>query len=306
METARINVPAATLWTNQASPRPADQPALTSPADLDAWLNQLSYNELLALCDDNLVQSQVLFNEEVYIERIDQEWAAVIVPHQPCKKDTRGYPGWIPAAQLTKRKRPSSSHHHIVTVSTNTAWLFTEDERPWLKLSFQTELAIIETSEFGARVETPLGPGFLHARDIEYEKRPATSDQLLESARQFLGLPYLWGGMSGYGFDCSGFVYTMHRASGITIPRDASDQARTGEAIEDERLELGDLLYFAHEEGKGAVHHVGMYAGDGEMIHAPKTGTSVEQIKLASTKYEAEHCGARRFFKKPEWRVDAK
>ncbi|WP_054704150.1 NlpC/P60 family protein [Bacillus sp. JCM 19041] len=108
--------------------------------------------------------------------------------------------------------------------------------------------------------------------------------------------------MSGFGYDCSGFVYTMHKASEIIIPRDASNQVQTGVEVKDEEMTVGDLLYFAHEKGEGDVHHVAMYAGNGEMIHAPKTGKAVEQIPIYGTVYEQEHCATRRFTSKALWR----
>lgn len=66
---------------------------------------------------------------------------------------------------------------------------------------------------------------------------------IVEQAKRFLDLPYLWGGTSSYGFDCSGFAYTMHRYFGILIPRDASDQAKQGTPVEKEQLEAGDLVF---------------------------------------------------------------
>lgn len=91
-----------------------------------------------------------------------------------------------------------------------------------------------------------------------------TGKDIVESGKGFLGLPYLWAGMSGFGFDCSGFTYTMYHANGITIPRDSSIQAQHGKKVEQENLQPGDLLFFAHDKGKGRVHHVGMYIGDGK------------------------------------------
>ena len=121
-------------------------------------------------------------------------------------------------------------------------------------------------------------------------------ERMIEIGRQFLNLPYLWGGMSSYGYDCSGFSYSMHRAIGITIPRDASDQSKGGREISKSDLAPGDLLFFAYKEGKGHVHHVGIYAGGGRMIHAPRTGRSVEIIDLHGSEYEPEHCISRRYW----------
>jgi cell wall-associated NlpC family hydrolase len=62
----------------------------------------------------------------------------------------------------------------------------------------------------------------------------------------------------------------------------------------------GDLIFFAHDEGKGRVHHVGIYYGDGRMLHAPKTGMTIEIIPLAGTVYEREICSVRRYWVESE------
>jgi gamma-D-glutamyl-L-lysine dipeptidyl-peptidase len=95
------------------------------------------------------------------------------------------------------------------------------------------------------------------------------SDALLAAARRHLGLGYLWGGTSPWGFDCSGLVHYCHRQLGIVVPRDASAQqlAARQVPIGDERP--GDLYFFA---ASGSVDHVGFVTGDATMLHAPETG----------------------------------
>lgn len=125
----------------------------------------------------------------------------------------------------------------------------------------------------------------------------ATGSMLLETARRFLGVPYLWGGTSGFAVDCSGFVYLVHRFHGIAIPRDAGPQRDHGggQPVPRDRLRPGDLVFFAHDGGKGQVHHVGMYAGDGRMIHAPNSERVVEEIPLDTPPYGERYAGARRY-----------
>src|SRR5690606_38044107 len=127
--------------------------------------------------------------------------------------------------------------------------------------------------------------------------RDVKGADLLATAREFLGLPYLWGGTSGFGVDCSGFVYLVHRAHGLLIPRDAGPQRDHGwgRPVEREELAPGDLVFFAHDQGRGAVHHVAMYAGDGRMIHAPNSERSVEEIPLDTPPYGEKYAGARRY-----------
>lgn len=106
--------------------------------------------------------------------------------------------------------------------------------------------------------------------------RQPTADNILASAREFIGRPYLWGGTSGKGMDCSGFTKTVFYLNGIQLERDASLQVHTGELVETDttnwaNLQPGDLLFFgrhATKEKKERISHVAIYLGDGKIIHA--------------------------------------
>lgn len=123
----------------------------------------------------------------------------------------------------------------------------------------------------------------------------ANGAHVLATARELLGTEYVWGGLSDAGIDCSGFAHLTHRRHGVVIPRDASDQARTGQEVPLDALEPGDLVFFAFDNGAGAIHHVGFYAGDGMMLHAPRTGRKVEFLPLSDPAYATELCAARRY-----------
>lgn len=105
--------------------------------------------------------------------------------------------------------------------------------------------------------------------------RNTNPETLINTAKQMMGTPYLWGGTSIKGMDCSGFTKTIFYLNGQIIPRDASQQINEGELIDAdknwEKLQVGDLLFFgekATEEKKERVVHVGMWIGNGEFIHA--------------------------------------
>lgn len=113
---------------------------------------------------------------------------------------------------------------------------------------------------------------------------------VIATARRYLGVSYLWAGMSRYGIDCSGLTYVAFRAAGITLPRDAADQARLGMPIGRRHLRAGDLVFF----GRGVrtnIHHVGIYLGRGLVLHAPHTGARVTITPLAAW---SDYWGARR------------
>jgi cell wall-associated NlpC family hydrolase len=104
---------------------------------------------------------------------------------------------------------------------------------------------------------------------------------MIQLARRFLGITYTWGGVSSYGYDCSGFTQMLVRQRGIVMPRDADVQARwSGVApVERKDLQPGDLLFFGGSQA--SITHTGMYIGNGEFIHdTTNTHPEVQISKL--------------------------
>jgi hypothetical protein len=116
-------------------------------------------------------------------------------------------------------------------------------------------------------------------------------EDIVRTSRSLLGVPYLWGGMTGYGLDCSGLVSIVHQHCGISIPRDAHDQALCGRAVTESELRCGDLVFF--DDGV-EVHHVGIATGRLTMIHAPRTGAFVEERPIDGPGYNGDRILTRR------------
>lgn len=117
--------------------------------------------------------------------------------------------------------------------------------------------------------------GFVPSADLmDMEKWCASvngsASDIVALAKSFVGVPYLWGGMSPKGFDCSGLVRFCYMMNGVALPRNASEQIFLGEDAPLDRLKPGDLLFFGKKGllGKEKVTHVGMYIGDGRFIHS--------------------------------------
>ena len=108
-----------------------------------------------------------------------------------------------------------------------------------------------------------------------YKSLSPTGETILKTAYRYMGIPYLWGGTSTKGMDCSGFTKTVYFLNGIILARDASQQVNTGELVDTENgwknLEAGDLLFFGRKasgDKKERITHVAIYIGDGDFIHA--------------------------------------
>ena len=175
--------------------------------------------------------------------------------------------------------------------------------RPKLQAPLATRLAV-QSAGPGERwlaVRLPAGDtGYVQRGDVRSvspgpPRRRGTPAQLVATARRFLGVPYLWGGMTARGIDCSGFVGRVYQAHGVDLPRDADMQFEDPNArpVRRKALRRGDLLFF----GRDAKHisHVGMYVGGGRFINATTHETPmVREDRLGEPHWSAIYQGARR------------
>lgn len=125
---------------------------------------------------------------------------------------------------------------------------------------------------------------------------------LIAYAQRFLGVPYVYGGTTPKGFDCSGLVQYVYKHFGIDLPRTSQDQARAGSAVDVNHLSPGDLIL--SDWGEGPNSHVAIYAGNGKLIEAPRTGVPV-RIADFNANYKAHANGYRRVATKKKGIIDA-
>jgi len=119
-------------------------------------------------------------------------------------------------------------------------------------------------------------------------------ENLVQTAKSYQGVPYLWGGTTERGFDCSGLAMAVYRMNGLRLPRSSRDQYSAGSAVAKEALQKGDLVFFATGSSR-QVSHVGLYMGGGTFIHAPSHGRSICTEQLSDKYYRQRYVGARSY-----------
>lgn len=130
------------------------------------------------------------------------------------------------------------------------------------------------------------------------QTNPQGDNEIINTAKSFLGTPYVWGGTSPSGFDCSGFTQYVLAQNGKSIPRTSQEQFASGQAVDKSQLQAGDLVFYNWSGGTEATH-VGIYEGNGKMIHAPHKGDVVKEVDFNSYGQNV-YLGARRYYKGTE------
>ena len=120
----------------------------------------------------------------------------------------------------------------------------------------------------------------------------STANKIVTTAKKYIGVPYVWGGSTPRGFDCSGYVQYVFDQHGISLPRTTTEQYRIGTYVSKSNLKVGDLVFLQNTYREG-ISHVGIYVGDGKMIHA-SSSKGVVISDLSSSYYVKHYYGARR------------
>ena len=240
--------------------------------------------------------TQAIMGQPVVIEKEEDKWLYVQT------WDT--YHGWIQSRWVT-RTVPKPAR--VVTVTS----LFTDalrspslDSEIWTKSVITTTLELLEPEKNLSRVRLPDGKdAWVLSKDVNItdpgeQELPLgpTGPELIKTGKRFLGVPYLWGGSSPFGLDCSGFVQLSYRLNGTNLLRDADIQAGDPRAVPVEKKDLiaGDMVFFAGGEDKTKITHIGMAIGDGTFIHSSGGGVGVTINNLTDDPFERNYWGARR------------
>jgi len=223
--------------------------------------------------NNSTIASQAIFSEQVTIIESLGPWVKIetLSDHYQGWTRKRGL-GSLPASSLPQVivKRLAAHVYNVTDTELG----------PILTLPFESRLELIEelpqSDRRWLKVRLPdATEGFIQRGDVAFEIKKLSRHELIAFSKQFLGLPYTWGGRSSFGYDCSGFVQMLYRQMGVALPRDSKDQINFEgfRKIEMSQLQPGDLIFWGKNEQK--INHCGMYLGNGEFIH---TIASVEKM----------------------------
>lgn len=198
-------------------------------------------------------------------------------------RQTDGYLGWAYRRYLGEGTAPTATHlvlapaielradpdpaSGVVTRLVSGTGVSVEEKRgDWVYVKANRE-GWVPSSSLRTMAEIP-------------ESIDAKRKLMVQDAMRMIGVPYLWGGTSGNGIDCSGFARLLHRWVGVDIPRDADMQHDAAKPVEPP-FEIGDLFFFAEGESKRSITHVGMSLGGWRMIHSSRgrNGVYVDDLQ---------------------------
>ena len=243
---------------------------------------------------DQLVEKQ----EEITQKQQKQEEATTLTPK------TINQTGYINATSVNFRKEPNTSAEVIMALTLNTEVTILTEQEGWYQITVKDktghvskDLVSDKKKEVTSRSADTATTKTQEATDQNVTPTDNTSSelgtQIANYAKGFVGYPYVYGGSSPSGFDCSGFTSYVYQQFGYSISRSSAAQAGNGVAVAKADLQPGDLVLFKGVSSS-SIGHVGIYIGGNQFVHASTEKTGVKISSLSSSGYIARYVTARR------------
>ncbi|MET3537419.1 C40 family peptidase [Chryseobacterium limigenitum] len=183
------------------------------------------------------IVTEILFGESADILEVNKNWTRI-------KMHYDGYEGWMDTKQIKPVTDEELANRKVTVITEDFSSVLTNDGRTLLSMGSEVEFQAVASRR---------------SHDLR--------ESVALTAKEFLNVPYLWGGKSFFAVDCSGFTQLVYKVHNIKLPRDTYQQAEVGEALTFvEESQLGDLAFFENPEGK--IIHVGIMLDNQKIIHA--------------------------------------
>lgn len=289
--------------------------AYVSYNNINGWIRTYNYNVETAQTQDPEI---VLGGEEQVLEVKPEDTVETNAPVEDTNLSfTKGY---INEASVNVRKEPNTDSEVITTLILNTGVTITAQTEEWYKIKYDDYIGYIykplisenpavtnrgnevRQPETDTEEQTPTVDNSQTSIENNNDTTVAPSlpdlttsgDEIVSFAKQYLGYRYVLGGTTpSSGFDCSGFIYYVFNTCGYSISRSLTSQANTGTAVSKSELIPGDIVFF-NNTSSGALGHVGIYIGNGNMIHAANSKRGVVTDTINSGYYNTYYYSARR------------
>ena len=198
-----------------------------------------------------------------------------------------------PDAGLNLRKGPGTSYSVIKTLSKGTAVTVHSSNNGWSNVSANGVEGYVSTSYLSSTKPSTSGSS---SSSSSNSSTSVSVDKVLNFAHQQLGKPYVWGAQGPNSFDCSGLIYYVYKnAANITLPRTSVEQSKFGTTVSKSNLKAGDLVFFdTNGPNNGAVSHVGIYAGEGQLIHASSSNKKIVKVNMETSYWNNTYVVAKR------------
>ncbi|MGE5126082.1 MAG: NlpC/P60 family protein [Betaproteobacteria bacterium] len=299
---AALLLPGLSSAAGQAAPGAPPASAVQAAAARQAVVVVTVENMYSAADESKDVVSQATLGQTVELLETTGAFARVRTPDR--------YEGWLPRGAIAEYPDASTPRYagkgRVAEVTSVMANVYRDPDvtsaRPRLQAPLAARLELAgPPGERWLPVRLPSGDtGYVQQGDVRIvdaaaRRRRGTPAELVATARRFLGVPYLWGGMTARGIDCSGLTSRVYHVNGVELPRDADMQFedRSAVAVPRGRLRPGDLVFF----GKDGEHvsHVGIYLAGGRFVSATTNRTPVvREDRLSDPHWAALYQGARR------------
>ena len=283
-EDAVVRTSMTTAWLKPGQGRGwTDEPVIKADARPDQWLSRMDVAQQRGLL--GRTDTQAALGSRVTVRELSGDWVKVSFLDQAAPNDDGHQTSWVPRAHVVRDlgflSAQTADGAQVVRVTADSTGVFDGEgmEQTLVVVPFGTRLPLLEQGEKASKILLPNErEGWIASADVAVgEPALGTVEQVFETARSFDGTPYLWGGISPFGIDCSGFTYTVLRSHGILLPRDAGPQLNHSglPKVSADDLTPGDLLFYSLVPGGEKIRHVALYLGKGHGIHAPFVGRPV-------------------------------